>query len=261
MTAPGSQLSRATRALLGGASDLLLPAVCLSCNAAPVTAEGLCDACNVKLLSLVAMAYCPRCGSSLGPGLPVREEGCWSCPTPLGRFTGVVRLGPYDGPLRSAVRQLKYRRQEALSRRLGDMLSRAVSAACEGETFDAVIPTAAHWLRRFGRGGDHARRLACIVAGALDVPVGDELVRVRHTPPQAHLSRTQRIDNMRGAFAVRRTRTITGANVLLIDDVTTTGATANEAAKALLTGGALRVTLGVIAKGGSPVAYTEQPTT
>jgi len=261
VTALGRGLFRGARGLAGGAFDLLLPATCLSCDAAPVTAQGLCDDCNVKLLSLVADPYCPRCGSSLGPGIPVRDEGCWSCPTPLGHIVRVVRLGPYADPLRAVIRQLKYRRQEALSRRAAGLLARAVARVCDGETFDMVVPTPPHWLRRFSRGRDHAGQLARMIARELGLPIGRELVRVRHTPPQTRLSRTQRIDNMRGAFAARHPKTLAGANVLLIDDVTTTGATADEAAKTLLKNGALRVTLAVVAKGGRPIAFAESSAT
>ena len=76
-----------------------------------------------------------------------------------------------------------------------------------------------------------------------------------HTPPQAHLPKTRRIENVRGAFSVSDPKVISGARVLLVDDVTTTGATANEAARALLAAGASQVVLAVIAKADPPKAY------
>ena len=89
----------------------------------------------------------------------------------------------------------------------------------------------------------------------LGLPVGDELVRVRNTPPQVNLSRTGRMANVRDAFAVRHAAGVRGANVVLTDDVTTTGATANEAARTLLRAGANDVTLAVLAKAEPPRAY------
>jgi predicted amidophosphoribosyltransferase len=112
-----------------------------------------------------------------------------------------------------------------------------------------------HWRRRLGRGYDHARVLAREVGGRLDVPVGAELVRVRHTAPQVNLPATRRIENVRGAFAVGDARAVAAADVLLVDDVTTTGATANEAARTLLAAGAARVVLAVVAKAEPPTAY------
>jgi len=243
-----------------GGADLLLPELCAACAGADVSAEGLCEACNVALLSMVSIPYCPRCGGSLGPNVPVHQEGCASCPATLPRFVRVIRLGPYVAPLVSIIRELKYRRQETMRRRLGRLLGLAVAARSDGESFDLVTPVPMHWRRRLARGYDHARSLAAAVAAELKLPAGDELVRTRNTPPQTHLSRSVRIENVRGAFAARGAAAIAGANILLVDDVCTTGATASEAAKALLDSGALRVTLAVVAKSEPPRAYAQGAT-
>jgi len=246
-------------AWLGGLADLLLPKVCSTCGSGQVSAEGLCADCNVRLLSLVALPYCPRCGASVGPNVPAREDGCSTCPDPLPRFARVVRLGPYADPLRSAIRQIKYHRQEAMRYRLGRLLGQAVAAQDDDGRLDLVMPVPMHWRRRLARGYDHARLLASAVGKELRLPVGDELTRVRHTPPQANLPRTRRIENVRGAFSLASRAAIRGAAVMLVDDVTTTGATANEAARTLLDGGASRVDLAVIAKADPPRAYTVGP--
>ncbi len=247
----------AVRSCLRGLADLLLPEVCEACGTAEVAAEGLCTACNVRLLSLVALPYCPRCGATIGPNIPIRQDGCSACPTTLGRFARVFRLGPYTEPLRSAIRELKYRRRDAVRRNLGRLLGQAVLAQGDDPPFDLVLPVPMHWQRRLGRGYNHARILARTIAREIGAPLGDELIRVRNTPPQTHLSRTRRIENVRGAFDLRSRRTVEGANILLVDDVTTTGATANEAARALLSKGASRIVLAVAAKSEPPTAYTQ----
>ena len=249
----------AGRFVVGGLADLLLPSTCAGCDRQPTGAEGLCGRCNVELLGLVSLPYCIRCGATLGPHIPIYDEGCSRCPTPLPRFVRVVRIGPYLGPLRRGIRQIKYRRDDALRRRFGALLAQAVRRQCPEGTFDVVVPVPAHWQRRLLRGSDHAFRLARSVAQPLGLLVSRELLRIRPTPQQIRLSRTQRVHNVRGAFAVGRPRSVAGANVLLVDDVTTTTATANEAARTLLRAGALRVTLAVIAKGGRPVAYSQPP--
>ena len=248
-------LRTAARVCFSGFVDLLLPEVCRACGAQHVDAAGLCMECNVRLLSLVALPYCPRCGSTLGPNIPVRDDGCAGCGPTLPRFARVIRLGPYADPLRSVIRELKYHRCEALRRRLGLLLGQAVAACCDLDRFDLALPVPMHWIRRLARGYDHAGVLARAVARELRLPVGEALVRVRNTPPQVHLARSRRIENVRGAFAVRGKNAVTGARILLVDDVTTTGATANEAARALLDAGALRVTLAVTAKAEPPTAY------
>ena len=140
-------------------------------------------------------------------------------------------------------------------RRLGELLSEAVGARVPPESLDLVSPVPMHWRRRLARGYDHARALGREMGRRLGLPVGHELIRVRCTPPQVTLARTRRQEALRGAFAVRTKGTIEGAHVLLVDDVTTTGATANEATRALLAGGASKVTLAVIAKAEPPTAY------
>lgn len=256
MKAPWAAILSGTRALLDGAAGLWVPPVCPACEAEEIAADGLCRECSLRLMALVAMRYCPRCGATVGPNIPVYEDGCPLCPRPVGRWDRLVRLGPYRPPLSSAVRQLKYRRRRILPR-LAPMLAQAVGTCCPDAAFDMVVPVPAYWRRRLARGQDHSRVLARGVAAALDLPVGRELARVRNTPPQVHLPRSRRIENVRGAFEVGSPRAVAGTHALLVDDVTTTGATANEAAKTLLSAGASRVTLAVVAKSEPPAAYAE----
>lgn len=255
MRAFAAEIGRAARTAASGLLELLLANTCAGCGETDATASGLCDACNERLLSLVALPYCPRCGTTVGPNIPVWEEGCSACPQPLPRFVRVHRLGPYTRPLRRAIQQMKYRRREVLRGRLGRLLAEAAAPAHAEAPFDLVVPVPMHWLRRIQRGYDHARVLAEEVARTLRVAVGCELIRTRNTRPQVGLGHTGRIENVRGAFRVASRRAVEGANILLVDDVTTTGATASEAARTLLRGEALRVSLAVVAKSEAPTAY------
>ena len=243
------------RGLAGGLIDLLLPPVCPGCDGAAAQGRGLCDACRVRLLSLVALPYCPRCGATVGPNIPIREDGCSACDHTLPRFCQVVRLGPYAWPLRGIIRAMKYYRGATPDAQAGRLLAQAAQTHLPEARWDVVLAVPMHWRRRLVRAADHARVLAGEVAAAMHLPLGDELIRVRHTPPQVHLARTRRIENVRGAFGVRRSAALQGANVLLVDDVTTTGATANEATRTLLAAGAQKVALAVLAKAEPPTAY------
>ena len=252
---------RAAGACAEGFADLLLPAVCGACGRAGPLDGGLCGRCRLELLSLVAVPSCPRCGGSLGPNIPARPDGCGQCHSTLPRFARTYRLGPYAGCLRHAIRDLKYRRHLRLRGRLTHLLAERIRAAAGDDPDpqtrrpDVVLAVPMHWLRRLGRGFDHAHAIAAGLACELDLPLGCELARVRNTPPQVHLPRTRRLENVRGAFAVRSPAAVAGADVLLVDDVTTTGATADEAAKTLLAAGAQSVTLAVLAKAEPPTAY------
>ena len=249
-------IASGARTCWAGVLDLLLPNVCAACSAADAAANGLCQECADNLLAMAALAYCKRCGSATGPNVPEHWESCPACPATLPRFDRVIRLGSYAPPLRSVIRHLKYRRQEMLRGYLGKLLAAAIDARCD-HPLDLALSIPMHWRRRLTRGYDHARMIARTVARELDLPLGHELFRVRHTPPQAHLTRTRRIENMRGAFAVTSPATIRGAKILLVDDVTTTGATADEATRTLLEAGASSVTLAVLAKSEPPKAYAE----
>lgn len=247
----------AARRVFAELADLVLPNACLACRTAETVDAGLCGPCNSQLLNLASTPYCPRCGATIGPNIPVRDDGCWNCPRTLPRFKSVVRLGPYTGSLRIAIRELKYRRRETMRHRMGIMLAVAAEARLAHSPPDVIIPVPMHWRRRLARGCDHSDLLARTVAKRMDLPLGRELIRVRHTRPQVHMSRSKRLENVRDAFAVKRQADIAGARILLVDDVTTTGATAAEATRALLSASAGSVHLAVIAKAESPSAYAD----
>lgn len=251
-------VARAARDVARGLMDLWMPPVCPACQADDVSADaagGLCEDCNIRLLALVALQYCPRCGSTVGPNIPLYEDGCAWCPAPSPRWDRVVRLGPYSPPLRTAVRQLKYHRREIIPLRLAKMLAQAIATHLPDAAFDVAVPIPPHWRRRLARGCDHTAMLAAGLARQLRLPVGKELLRVRNTPPQVWLPKSRREKNIRGAFRAVSDSALAGAHVLLIDDVTTTGGTANEATRVLLAAGASRVDLAVIAKAEPPTAY------
>lgn len=123
---------------------------------------------------------------------------------------------------------------------------------CQGFT---VSPVPLHFNKMKERGFDQAFLIARQVARTLRLPLeGGLLRRVKATDPQATMTRAERARNIKGAFEVNRPELIAGKNILLVDDVFTTGATVNEAAKTLKKNGAGKVyifTLGrvVVGKG------------
>ena len=247
-------LAGVARNLLG----LLWPDTCAACGTNLPAAQGFCADCAAKLLPLVAGGYCLRCGTSLGPGIAAGQDGCMACPQPMPRFERLVRLGPYSGPLRMAVHRLKYSRRPRAAGYLEQLLAESVAAKFADVRFDLVMPVPMHWLRRLARGWNHSATLAMAIAARLNVPMGSELVRVRNTPPQVRLPASRRVENIRGAFAVLRPAALEGRTICLVDDVTTTGSTCNEAARTLLSAGVHRVLVAVLAKADPPRAYSHQ---
>ncbi|NLF32169.1 MAG: ComF family protein [Planctomycetes bacterium] len=238
-----------------GLLDLALPTVCAACGRRDERAGPLCPSCAAALLGQVDGRYCPRCGAGIGENLPVDEDGCFQCPTPVPRFQRVVRLTAYEPPLAEVIRGMKFRGVRHGCRWLGRLLADRVAATGELASVDAVQHVPLHWIRRLDRGFDQGRLLAAAIARRIGRPRLEALRRVRNTPPQVNLPRTRRLENVRGAFKPVG-RDAEGLHVLLVDDVTTTGATADEATRALLAGGARRVSLAVVAKAEPPPRQT-----
>ena len=238
--------------------QLVLPETCAACGTNEPCTQGFCGRCLQELLPLAATSYCPRCGTTLGPNLAERPDGCNACPTVAFRFARLVRVAPYAGPVRKAILRLKYSPHPMHMPVLANLLTQAAAARLPRDEHDLVLGVPMHWWRRLRRGRDHAGLLAAALAKGLGLPCGDDLVRLRDTTPQARLSASRRAENIRHAFGIRRGRSVKGLRIILVDDVTTTGATANEAARTLLSAGAAQVMLAVVAKADPPTAYSEQ---
>ncbi|MET0772044.1 MAG: ComF family protein [Candidatus Limnocylindrales bacterium] len=210
--------------------DLLLPPTCAGCGLEGVP---LCSRCRVPLARRLDEP----------PGMPLGLIA----PLPV----GIVQLewcATFGGPVREALHALKYRGERRLAPTLaGAMAERWRRAGRGGEV---VVPVPVHPARRRERGFDQAEDLARGVAAELRLPWSYALERRTRTLAQHALGRTERAANLVGAFAVRPDRrgVIAGRWVLLIDDVTTTGATLAECACALRDAGARAVSALTLAR-------------
>ena len=205
--------------------------------------------------ALLALIY-PRRAECMGCGSKVGFEREWLCedcrqalanrwigaapPPDGGLIDGAAYAYVYGGPASGLVRSLKYRGVARLAEPMGRQMARAFEAL-QPAHIDCVVPVPMHVRRARRRGCNHALLLARAVADRSGLPVIEALARTRNTPQQARLSDAERRHNLDGAFAV--TGDMAGRRVLLVDDVCTTGATANACAAALLRGGASAVLL------------------
>jgi len=186
-------------------------------------------------------AYCWRCGGGVGPH-EMDGEGCGSCRNTKLHWDQAVRLGAYDGLIRDAVLDLKFRRWRTSGHELGRSLGKAIRWRMERIGLSAgevvLVPVPVAWSRRVARGMDHTvvlARAASRVIGCRYEPI----LRARRRREQVGLSMTARGENVRGAFRVRgRFADAKGLDeglraLVLVDDVRTTGATLTAASKAL----------------------------
>lgn len=234
---------------LSDLSDLVWPRSCALCSAAiepPDPDRCICAACRATVLG-DRRPTCPRCSSTVGPHTDV-SSGCPSCQKLKFHFSGVTRLGEYDGLLRLAILRMKHDRGELLAERVGELYGVDRRANLLDHNPDVIVPIPLHWVRRWKRGYDQAAAIAGGLARNLQVESRPgSLVRVRPTAHQAGLSATARWENVRGAFRLARFARVREKRVLLVDDVLTTGATADAAARVLLAAGAAQVTVAVLA--------------
>jgi predicted amidophosphoribosyltransferase len=170
-------------------------------------------------------------------------------------FDRVIPLWAYQDRVCDAVVAAKYVHQTPLADALGRRLAAMVAAAWGGEPRpDLVTFVPSHVVRQFVRGGQGIEPVAEAMAKALSRPCRGILKMNRRIAKQAWLDDRGRVENVRGAFSLRRgyafstPHPLAGQHILLVDDVLTTGATANEIARVLRAGGASRVTLAVIAR-------------
>jgi ComF family protein len=233
--------------------DLLFPPRCVSCGGGLTQGHSdvfLCAACLTKIVP-TAWNGCRRCGSRLSGERPA-DGACQKCRDAVFAFDRIVALGGYDEGLREAVLRMKRPSQDAIALAVGRLLAARCQELLADVRPSLIVPIPMHWARRLRRGGNSPEVLAGCLAEAFSAPARRHvLVRCRHTSPQWPLTPQQRHENVRGAFRVRRPDAVKGATVLLVDDILTTGATCNEAARRLKQAGAATVAVAVVARASS----------
>lgn len=230
----------ARRTVAQAAIGLIYPPSCIACEAGVERAHALCPACW-SAMPFIERPFCERLGTpfAIDIGGPLLAPAAIADPPVFARARAVAR---HDGPARDLVHRLKYGDRGDLALAMGAMMARAGAELLADA--EVLVPVPLHWTRLWSRRFNQAMALARVLARHGGRPCDpDLLIRRKATAHQVGLTRAQRGDNLQGALRVPdgHKGTLAGRRVLLIDDVMTTGATANAAARALLRGGASAV--------------------
>lgn len=233
------QAQRTSSDLLG----LLFPSQCAGCQRVD---EILCDTCRAAFVPLTP-PWCPSCGE------PVVEEAalCGRCRRYHPPYVAGHSVFRYEGALRKVIHALKYERRADVAELLaGEMLVALPTLWPDYDTWplDAAVAVPLHPAREAARGYNQVRLLVEPLAGAWGLRVLDEAVcRVRDTQPQMRLDARERQENVHAAF-LGEAGQVAGLDLLLVDDVRTTGATLAACAMALAEAGANSVRVLTLAK-------------
>ena len=223
-----------TRQAIKATLGFCFPGLCAACNEPCEGAASLCPACSSTLDTLVTSPLCDRCSFPLG----YHRAPCPRCSGKGVRpFDYLIAMGLYEPPLSSLVIAVKYRKAWEWATALTDRLIATGRLDPLKRDGALLVPVPLHPLRHFTRGYNQAELIAAHLSKNLKIQSGKPLLRIRQTPSQTIVqSRAKRLENLKGAFALETARSVRNRHVILVDDVTTTGATLRAAATALRVG-------------------------
>ena len=228
--------------------DIIFPAVCKTCGKKMTTDRKVCfcDACWKKIRK-IKEPFCVYCGKQLEPP---NEHFCADCTVSRLSFVDNRSAGIYEGVLKEALHAFKYKGKKGLGKHLGRFMTDYLGENGGLDDIDLIIPVPIAESKREKREYNQTEILADYIGRKFEIPViKDVLVRSRETQAQYELSKEERFKNVNGAFDVKNPEKIKWACILLVDDLLTSGATADECSKMLLGSGASQIRVFTLARG------------
>ncbi len=209
--------------------SFIYPSACLLCNDRQESSELLCKICNEKI---------QRQANIVLENKPIHFQ---HLDTNL-VFDGIFHFWEYSSDIQSLIHHLKYHHGKKLGQLLGVQMAALWTQTTDLPKIDLIIPIPLHSVRKRERGFNQSE----IIANALSdhfgyTSISDGLIRTRYTKTQTRLSAEQRQRNLENVFDIKNPDCIKGQNILLVDDVSTTGATMNAAAETLKKKGAGKI--------------------
>jgi ComF family protein len=226
------------------------PEICRICEKERATAKAgyVCSKCWTQV-RFIRPPFCERCGLPFEGEITTVFE-CTNCREMELHFSSARSAVVAKTIVLEIIHRFKYRRELWFEPFLADLLLREALPVLRGQHWDFIAPVPLHSVKEREREFNQAGLIARHLSDAAKIPLNKNLLRrVSPTMTQTRLTRQQRAENMRGAFALRNGVKLNGEKIIVVDDVFTTGATTSACAKALKTAGAGDVCVWTIARG------------
>ncbi len=251
----------------GFLKDIILPPVCVLCGR--LSESPLCDICNSEI-NFFGSDICSRCGKPFGYGPSenlmdasgfkekfdkniTSDNICSLCKNEGYNFYMARSFSLYKGKLAELISVYKYKKYYYLKEVLAGFLERAYKFYYGIEKIDHIDTVPDHLMAEMQSTGNaalnHMQQLAQVFAEKIRIPFADNILKIKKTQRQQLLDREQRMMNQAGAFKVKDCLKVVDKNVLVIDDVFTTGSTLNQISSTLKNAGAQRIYLLTLARG------------
>lgn len=208
----------------------------------------LCQGC-LQEIRPIAPPFCIRCGKALNGNEEIKAL-CPSCIDNRFYFERAWQCCQYEGLIKELIHKFKYQKKLFLKKLFAQILYNFTKGYIDYKRIDGIVPVPMHKHSMIKRGFNHASCLSQGLSALLGLPCHEDyLLKIKKTAQQANLNRQQRLKNIKDAFFAKKGIGLTGKSLLLVDDVFTTGATANECSRALCSAGAKGVYVLSLARG------------
>ena len=238
----------AARRLFRSVGTLCFPPYCVHCAADTPPGVYVCERCAEDVHRIEA-PFCQRCSWPFD-GAITEEFVCGDCQQQKVHYDCAVAAYRSRSVVRDLIHGFKYDGRLYLRVQLGRWLAETLrDRRMTEKKYDAFVPVPLHHVRYREREFNQAEELSRLLTKETGIPTRDVLQRIRYTTTQTRLTREERMENLRGAFRVRQTEGVKGCDLVLVDDVFTTGSTVEECSRVLRRAGAASVRVITIARG------------